>query len=653
MPEEVNYNDEGAVASLLQGWTKDAKSLWAKRDARWSLYRRMIAQSYKQYPAGYENIISNEAKVQLERAVDILSGRMPIIRVPIVDQDPEQKSKISRSERFADGILQEVHDRWRRKGHGSWLRELCYYVAMGAYAVFPHIEKNNGDTQFKCDIFDPIQVYPVPGEDGWLRVIRTYTLLKDQAVEYAKNMEWDYEKLKDGRMATTNSPTAPEVELVELVNCWWMLDGDVMNALIIGGQVINPVEKQDFKRIPILVSTAKGVPYREYQDSTPQLDFPFEAQGKQEAWQTQWAQSVFDGQVRTQMEMDRLLTYNMAIVGQHAKAPWLHKTDTGDTTLTAEDTKSATVIGLETGDSLERLKPPAQPQETRQMQDYFQGALQRSGMGHATFGEFMGDMAAITLKRLNDLSRTHLQPYINCVEEGIADILYELFDQFKRGRLGKVTLEVREKQEGARLQYQLDSFSKDDLPQTLRLKTKLPLSLPDDRLAQYTAVRQVIPGPTPLMSRLTAFDEHLNVQDPMLEENRIISDIVNAEMAQELGYLRALREYISEREQAAADGDEGAAVDAEIATLKLQALVVNLKGKYEQAALPNDQRARQREPSPEAGGGAEVNALAGGLVSEGNTPSSAEFGASGSRNTPAESPLQSRLRRAGLFGPGG
>ena len=104
-----------------QGAT-DAKALWKDRNAVWSEDRAMLQQSYKQRLAGYETVLSNEPRTQFDLAVAILAGQEPIWTLPITIEDPDERHKMNKVERFVRGVMTEADKRWRKRGHNSWLR---------------------------------------------------------------------------------------------------------------------------------------------------------------------------------------------------------------------------------------------------------------------------------------------------------------------------------------------------------------------------------------------------------------------------------------------------------------------------------------------------------------------------------------------------
>lgn len=604
----------------LKNWAEDGRRFWLQRNQRWSLYRRMIAQTYKMGIIGYENVISNEPRVQHDRAVNIIAGKPPIIRMPMTIQDAEQRQKMSESERLAYGMLEEVSGRWQRRMHQDWLRDLEYYICLGSYCVFPRVSVEGKEVQFRADIWDPIQVYPTFGEEGLIRIVRAYTTPRNHAIDMAQANGWN------AALIDTSHSGKDAHEQVPIINAFWVEDGAVMNAVTIDGFLMKEEdESRLFRSIPVIFGNARGVPFRDYEEAgMPQS-------GYKEFWQAQSGQAVFDAHVRSTMDKDRILTYAMANAARYAKAPLKITVDSGIMPFTEEDIRRGEALPLQIGEDVEYVSPPPQPRENLDLIGHFSAEEQRAALAHVSFGELPGRIAAITLKRLNDLTRNSLTPYVQATEQALSDVLTQLFDQYKRGNFPKVSLTSKERAEGASLNYIVEDYTREQIPETVRFIIKMPLDLPDERLSLYATVKQIMPGPEPLLSRQTAMEEFLDVQDPALEEDKITRGIVHTEVRREAGRLRALREL---RDEAIAAGRDE---DAENLDRLLQAEILAKEGGVE-GALPPEQRPRQGEASPAAGGGG------GTLTSEARQA----FGRSGATGVPAETDLAGRLRRIGL-----
>src|SRR3990167_1217872 len=108
------------------------QGFWQQRDLQWAEDRRLLAMQYNNRVLPYEMITGNEVAVLHSGAIALLAGKPPIFSLPITVQDQTSRIKMHKAERFLHGLYREFDYRWRRKGHGPWLLDYCYYATLGA-----------------------------------------------------------------------------------------------------------------------------------------------------------------------------------------------------------------------------------------------------------------------------------------------------------------------------------------------------------------------------------------------------------------------------------------------------------------------------------------------------------------------------------------
>jgi hypothetical protein len=601
-------------AADLATWVQEGKEMWRARNTRWARVRRYLAMNYMQRSPGHELFLSNEPRVQHDMATSIMSGEAPTFRWPITIQDPGEKEAFSKTERLADGVFREISHRHRKRLHSDFLYELNYYSLLGAICAFPHVDEGaDGQVQFKCDLWDPMQVYPTLGDDGLSRIVREYVTSADTAFGMAERNEWDVEKLK--------AQIGPEKEIT-IVNAFWMEGDEVWNAVTFGTYWAKDPTRQDLmKHIPVIFLPSKGVPFREYGDG----------QGTNESWQAMWGQAFIDPNLELYSAFDRAMTYGMEIMRRTAMLPYMDINEGGNVTISEKDILEGRTIGRKIGETVEPIRAPVSPREREQLLDYYQGAMQRGTLSYIVFGAQVGDISGVMGRQLSQATRTLLRPFIQTSEEGLIGIICELLEQYKASDFGPLKLEVRQRQEGLHFQTLVEDFKKTDIPMTDYLRITLPLSLPDDRLQTYAALKQIIPGNEPLMSTERGMDEFLGVQDPALEMDKIAKEGIKREVKMTIGRVAAFMEV---RDEYIEKGQDELADFVDQLIEKERLLLQETLGPEKN--LPPDERPRQSEPRPEIqppeSSGTPPDALAN------------EFAASGSTGQPVQGQAGGRLR---------
>ena len=604
----------GTKAADLPTWVAQGKEMWRARNEKWSRVRRYLAMNYMKRTPGHELFLSNEPRVQHDMATSIMSGGSPRFRWPITVQEPDEKQAFSKTERLADGVFREISHRHRRRLHSDFLYELNYYSLLGAICAFPHVDEgDDGQAQFKCDLWDPIQVYPTLGDEGFTRIVREYVTSADAAFGMAERNGWDVERLK--------SQLGDEKELT-IVNAFWMEDDEVFNAVTFDTYWAKLPTQQDLmKHIPVIFLPSKGVPFREYGD----------AQDTNDSWQAMWGQAFIDPNLDVYSAFDRAMTYEMEIMRRTAMMPYMDINESGNLLISNKDIEQGNPIPRKIGERVEPVQPPVSPRERSELINYFIGAMQRGTLSYIVFGALSGELSGVTVRQLSQATRTLLRPFIQTSEEGLTGIICELLEQYKESGLAPLELEVRERQEGLHYQTLVENFDKKDIPMTDYLRVTLPLSLPDDRLQTYTALKTIMPGQEPMMSMERALDEFLDVQDPALELDKIASDSVRMEVKKTIGRVATLidvrKEYEEKNEEELADY-----VDRLIERERL--VLEETLGPSKN--LPPDQRPKQGELRPEVQPPESSGVPPGSLANE--------FARSGSTGQPAQGQAGGRLR---------
>jgi hypothetical protein len=576
------------------------KGFWRPRNEYLAMHRDLVSGSYRRKVAKYELVISNEPKSLVELACSILAGKQPLIRFPITNQEEPERNVMNDAERWARAVFKEWDRRHRRRLHGPWLRELTWYKCMGGVALFPHIAPGGRQgIQFRCDIWDIMDVFPETGDDGLIQVIRSYSTTMGVARSMAEAPGWNPDVLADGKADQD----------VDVVNRWWVEDGKVWNTVLINETVVlEPVERREFRgAIPIIVSGANGVPYRSYTDTRKDVD-----QGNAPDWRKQWSRPITDTNYELYINLDKLLTYMLQNAHDHAYGMGVSTTKDGQTVLTQPDavTGDVKLLALRVGEDFNWKSPPQIPVEVHSLLQYLTAGLSKGGLDPVLYGSLGSlDISGVTLDRLIAGTKSKLQPYGESIEDDISQAFMTTQALFKRQRR-KVQLAFV----GDDMRFYQEGFEPSKIPDTTDVKVELPMALPDNRFQKMTMAQMALPG-EPLLDPITVYEQFLQdiVPDPSvviarLDEMRASKD----PLLQEAANIVALKR---KRRAAEEEGDQDM---VEAIDLVIQARQAAFNSSVALNQNRNDPpRTALREPRPEvqpAEGGAvppdEINALA-------------------------------------------
>lgn len=581
-------------ASRVHKRATDLREFWRARDIQWQKDRSLLAMQYKRRTPPFELIISNEAPVLHAGAVSILTGKPPQFRLPITVQEQAERIRHDKSERFIQAIFQEVAKWWRQKGNGSWLADLAYYVCLGAVAGLPHIVKRpRKPPEFRCEIFDPMNVYPSYGDNGMLAVARIYTTTWEDAATIAANL--------GGKLQATEKKKE-----VEVINFWEMGleeegdDPDIpYNIVLMDGKVVKPrTAHEEFGRIPIFMKPINGVPYRDYGNPMYAVESTQLSQSIVD-WTAHWGRAIFWANRDLYPALDRQLSYEAERSRRAAYGKYLALTADGQVIFSEEDFEKASVVTMDAtqGESLAPLQTPQMPREGLELITQIFSMTQRGGLNRLALGDLNLEISGVTLERAIAAARYVLQPYADGLQAALADIAMTFFDQARRMNLRSVELEVRRDELGADMAYLVEEFSREDIPKTTHVEVRLPMLLPDDRMQKATVARMLIPGNEPLMDRQTVAEDVLDVQDWTTMQRRISEDVAETDpVIRQVKLMAAIRRKIDDWAQT--PGMESAVAEA---TLALQ----TMRDQFSQTFAPREQpatqlQARGAEPRPEA-----------------------------------------------------
>ena len=503
------------------------RDFWRIRNNYLSEHRALVGGTYRDKIKGYELLLANEPKALLELSTAILGGKPPRVIIPVANEPEEERRPMNKTERWATAILLEWDRRYRRRLRGPWLHDLSWYTCMGASVLFPHI-RNDGrrGLQFRCDIWDIMDVFPEPGDDGLNQVVRMYRTTRGTAKQMVRSSPgWNVTELESAR--------GSDVDSVDVINRFWVEDDEVWNTVIIDEKVVlEPVERTEFRgQIPIIINGANGVPYRAYTDTRDNIDV-----SNVPDWRISWSRPITDTNASLYPQLDKLLSYMMQRAHDHAYGTLFHITRDGASVLTEKDLTLQEIKTLagRTGDSAQWISPPPSPSEIPELLQYITGALARGGLDPVLYGNLGIEVSGVTLDRLIAGTKSKLQPYGESMSDGISQALTMTQVLFKRQRR-KVELPFLDDD----MRFYHEGFDPAEIQDTAYYRIEMPMALPDNTVQKLTAMQMAIGQGQPLMDFVTASEV---LGKDLIPDAEVVRDRIDEMRAGESPILRGLAE---------------------------------------------------------------------------------------------------------------
>jgi len=524
--------------------------------------------------AGFEFMASNEAKSLFAACVRILSsGFVPTYQLPRGTTKEDEASQLNKAERLCIGVHRSVDRAQMAKGHESVLHDLAHYVCQGWYSVFARVEKDpwNGQPQFKMDFYDPIEVYPLYGDDGLHRVLRRRvaeaseieSMLREGQTRESLgigrkgNSEWHllsyWEKQRKGqrpagRPALNDSPFI------------------VRNAVLIEetGRFLSEMHEVAVPDIPVLVGPVNGYPERGY-DTTYSSK---RRNDDEHHWARYMGRAVFDNNLDLYLELDRALTLILQQLSNSAYGTTFVKTESGEIPFTKDDVGSGAYIPLKLEDSVETVDLNPVPEALTALLTYLQQAMEKGGLPAQAFGVLPFQLSGFALNQIIRRVHNFLAPQATAMSRVLSDAMAMLLHQFRMGEFESIDMDIQAKgvYHGS---YYMERFTRKDVPRTLYIETRLPLAIADD-LLQRAETARALSGPPRVLSRQTIWEETLSdvVSDPELEFHRMTEDEI-LELPQVKA--QAAVEKLKQKAKAARKAADKAETDEERETLEERA----------------------------------------------------------------------------------
>ena len=461
------------------------KSSWVRRDSRMKADRALLRFEQGRTKEGFEEVVLNEPKVLYNTCVGLLSGNVPKISLPIhFDASEEEQTKMSKVERFLQGIIRQLDSQSLDTGRGQWLRELAYWVSSGWVVIFPRFDEKG---EPHADFYDPITIYPRWTESGLKEVARVVNISGADAITMAETWGLPFK-------------TDPDAQ-VELINYWEQKADGAYNTICFNGKEIKE-ETREFDKIPILIGLANGSPERD--DPTK--------------WREDLGQSVLSDNRLMYPSQNRWISMLMQIIADTAYPPIKTATASGEPIIGKDDMGSGVVIPTKIGEEIVPMQYAGAPIEVNTVLSILSGCVQRGGMPYVIYGGLPFELSGFAISQLMAAVQYKISPYIKTMEQVLARLCNVFIEEFRlHGKA--LTLSVARRPG----EFYVEDFTKSDIPIVRFVEVTIPSGTPQDKMQQILTARQALQPPA-VLSKQTLWENYMDVEDSQLEMDRILDD---------------------------------------------------------------------------------------------------------------------------------
>lgn len=611
--------DKDALLRWIREKHEERASFHRGRDDQWREDRRILNQTYKTDQSDFKKIMSPEPRNNFRIALDIATSKNPRLQAVIDYQDAEEEARINKAERFAKAIYSEISKRYRRSGNRSWLRDFMSFVYMGGYYVSPLADDTGKHPEFTAQILDPIEGYPEWDETGLIWISRAYKAVGSHVKSLAKrnvdaeNPGWN------GAVANT----LRDKDDVDMLNVFWLQYTDkgigAANAILANGLFLKEpqIDKRFGDEIPVQISPSNGQPFQDI-GSVMDAGAGIQLSADGHSYSARAWESMIAGARQTYKDFDELLSMERRIVENNARPRFEVTSRDGMPKFTKAQWRNGEVFPTRPGEGIRGIDIPSSPRERQELMGYYSGAIERATFNHVIFGNLDREISGVTLDSLINATKGYIAPYIEAGQYGIENVLLSLINQWQRGKMKSVRLESPDESMADR--WFFDDFTREDIPNTLKLRAGFNLALPDTLQQRILAAREAMGTNAPLASRRRVQETLLPdlVEDPMLEQKEMDKEEAhNSEEGVALRIISGFNEVIAEAN--AIGNSEMAKLAEQLKQGRLAATQQAVAGAQQREAGINAQRSVQgtatTEPppgvSPPEAGGAPPGAIPG------------------------------------------
>jgi hypothetical protein len=432
-------------------------------------------------------------------------------RIAVPEKAPEEERQAaSKGEQILTGMIAQADRKLKQRGEPVLREGLGWFgCGRGVGGLRCLIYTPEGDdTETVTDIrhVDPMQMTWEDGLDGMAWANIKYTITETEA-----NDRWG------DKVGEIKGDTNREVKVYDFftkkINAIVITDGDIEGT---EAKFVKKPEDHGLDHVPLWKGFAGSMPtvYRKEGDSTPTLKYR--------------ASSVWDASRGIYKPFNNQIGFIMDTAEKSVAGTLVYASEDGKKQIEGNPFENYKVILTKYDkESLLPLETPKVPPESAVLMNIFDRDLQASTVPYPIgYGIDTQAHSGAALSMMNDNMRSIYDPYCNLVADGFRWLCEEIFSQFKQ----KGQKMVLKGYNNNKKFFTLD-VSPDDIEDDWYVVVTCEPKMPRDQANEITMAKAATdPGPDgiPLMSKLTAREDIIHLQDPDAERERITEEKIRS-----------------------------------------------------------------------------------------------------------------------------
>jgi hypothetical protein len=361
-----------AATDVIQEVTALARSFIGRDDFMKEMYKTLQTTDPHE-DEDIESFVSNDPRTLWNMATFLLIPKPPQFTLKRKDGLVFDRNLHPQAQRIQEFFTQEWarQDKKKRMGgkQGFFRSFLGMFLATGWYFV-PH--EMGDDGTMKVDFWNPLNVFPVWGEDGLDTLARKQQIRLSVARQRAQDNNWELPK---GQFGT---------QFIDEFHLFKQIDPNrFSHTVVMGTDWVKPWEMHPGK-IPVLAGVAGGLPDNGNLDDS----FP-RNQG----------QSVLATNEKVYLNQNRQHSFLQQMVHDTANPRWFEQS-TGEPILRPADMfKRGAIFRGGVNDTVQALQVPPIPVEARSSLFDLENMIQRGGVSNLTFGNVQQAVSSVLMSQ--------------------------------------------------------------------------------------------------------------------------------------------------------------------------------------------------------------------------------------------------------------
>ena len=452
------------------------QSLWQKRNA-------VMAEEYKvirldsdlkrNRTTDEEVVVSADPRTTFNMANFLLTPEVWSLENQFGDLTPDERSAMTYLQGYARARLNAAMIRSRRRVFGDIFSHVTRLLtATGWYAV----SAMSTDKGWHISVWNPATVFPEYSDSGeLLKVARIYTLSRQAAYKKIFEQGWLPIKITQGA--------------VKIKQLWFWNFGIIYHAVMVGNTMVKPPTPTPFKKIPIYIGPAGGLPDDGSISQTSD-------------WRSEVGQSIISSIKEIQDNLNRMMSFIQQVAKDISNPSFVEKVRGPALTHDALERRGS-VTTIAPDEDIGALDTPVLPPELLALPAFLRDIIQRGSFSDSVFGVGNSDLSSLRISTTISSTKQILNPYEAAIKNVFGDIATDLLrDDLELGFLE----------------------TPDSLPDEFSMRLSYDVDIPGDFINRANVAQILHPGFT--LSAATVMETLFKseISSPTEEFSKIISE---------------------------------------------------------------------------------------------------------------------------------